>query len=478
MARLLYTDHSGRNMAHELDPGRAQTVIGRQAACDVVIADTSVSRRHCMIVPEGSGFSVVDLDSANGTLVNGERVSQRHLVTDDVIRCGVYDVRFIAGAAVAPTSLAERYRRARSSAAGSAETPPRGSEQLQALAEAQARRLNQLTGELSQVKAEWAAADERGARAEVESRALRQRMSALEDHLRQLLAVLEQRERELEALRAIPEPPPPPVDLAPPPVAAGEGPLIAAGLAASNVALRAEIAALHAELAVDDAYDRAARLVPTVDRWRALTTAREELARLRRGAEEASAAGDGERGRVEAAAAADAKRLSDELRATKERLGRVTARAEAAEQRAREAQKAAKPAATPGGGGLGRPLRRLGGDGGEAGGAASDGLLAGLGGLGQTAGSTRRPGRLTDRLSALNTRSRALDERDATIRSLEAEVAEQRERLERAMPKAKLLSSRLGAFREASDLSGMAAVQLAELLDLAAAIAAALDESG
>lgn len=471
VARLLYTDHSGRQMAHELDPGRAQTVIGRQAACDVVIADTSVSRRHCMIVPEGSGFAVVDLDSANGTLVNGERVTQRHLVTDDVIRCGVYDVRFIAGAPAVSTSLAERYRRARSSGASSAETPPRGqSEQLQALAEAQARRLTQLTGELSRIQAEWAAADERAARAEVESRALRQRMAALEDHLRQLLAALEQRERELEAMRVMSEPPPPPpAELGPPPLSTSDEPLAAAALAASNVALRAEVSALQTELAVDDAYDRAARLVPTVDRWEALTVARDEIAKLRR---EVSAAGeptgdDAEARRWAQAAEAETERLRGELRRTKEQLGRVTTRAEAAERRLREGE-AAKPAQ----GSLRRSLGRMS----AADGPGNTGLLAGLGGLGRTAPAGRREGSLTERLSALNTQSRALDERDATIRELRVEVTEQRTRLEQAAPKVKLLGARLSAFREAADVSGMSAVRLAELVDLASAIASALDE--
>lgn len=470
MARLLYTDHSGRQMAHELDPGRAQTVIGRQAACDVVIADTSVSRRHCMIVPEGSGFAVVDLDSANGTLVNGERITQRHLVTDDVIRCGVYDVRFIAGAPAVSTSLAERYRRARSSGASLTETPPRGqSEQLQALAEAQALRLTQLTGELSRIQAEWAAADERAARAEAESRALRQRMAALEDHLRQLLAALEQRERELEARRAMSEPPPPPAELGPPPPTPTDEPLAAAALAASNVALRAEVSALQTELAVDDAYDRAARLVPTVDRWEALSAARDEIARLRR---EVSAAGeptgdDAEARRRAEAADGEADRLRAELRRTKEQLGRVTTRAEAAERRLREGE-AAKPAE----GTLRRSLGRMS----AAEGAGNTGLLAGLGGLGQTAPAGRRAGSLTERLSALNTQSRALDERDATIRDLRAEVTEQRTRLDEAAPKAKLLGARISAFREAADVSGMSAVRLAELVDLAAAIVSALDE--
>jgi hypothetical protein len=52
-------------------------VLGRSADCQVAINDTRISRRHFMIHRQGDReFWLVDLGSANGTRVNGRRVSQ------------------------------------------------------------------------------------------------------------------------------------------------------------------------------------------------------------------------------------------------------------------------------------------------------------------------------------------------------------------------------------------------------------------
>ena len=79
-------------------------VFGRDAACEVVIASTDVSRRHAEIRPGPQGYVLTD-SSANGTLVNGQRVSgSRVLARADVIRIGPEEYRFYASpsAAMAP----------------------------------------------------------------------------------------------------------------------------------------------------------------------------------------------------------------------------------------------------------------------------------------------------------------------------------------------------------------------------------------
>ncbi len=71
-------------------------VFGRDAACEVVIASTDVSRRHAEIRPGPNGYVLTD-SSANGTLVNGQRVSgSRVLARADVIRIGTEEYRFYA----------------------------------------------------------------------------------------------------------------------------------------------------------------------------------------------------------------------------------------------------------------------------------------------------------------------------------------------------------------------------------------------
>lgn len=71
-------------------------VFGRDASCDVVVAQNEVSRRHAEIAPGEQGYVVRDT-SANGVFVNGERVqgSQR-LARSDVVRIGGEEFRFYA----------------------------------------------------------------------------------------------------------------------------------------------------------------------------------------------------------------------------------------------------------------------------------------------------------------------------------------------------------------------------------------------
>jgi predicted component of type VI protein secretion system len=70
--------------------------IGREASCEIVVAQSEVSRRHAMVVPADDGYIVKDL-SANGVLVNGQKVNQQQvLARADVIRVGTEEFRFYA----------------------------------------------------------------------------------------------------------------------------------------------------------------------------------------------------------------------------------------------------------------------------------------------------------------------------------------------------------------------------------------------
>lgn len=63
-------------------------VIGRDAGCQIVIPDMSVSRQHARLVPEGEGYVLVDLNSRNGTVVRGQRISRYPLRPGDMIQIG------------------------------------------------------------------------------------------------------------------------------------------------------------------------------------------------------------------------------------------------------------------------------------------------------------------------------------------------------------------------------------------------------
>ena len=71
-------------------------VLGRDAACDVVVARAEVSRRHAEIVPAEAGYVLTDL-STNGVFVNGDRVKYSALLgRGDVIKIGPEEFRFHA----------------------------------------------------------------------------------------------------------------------------------------------------------------------------------------------------------------------------------------------------------------------------------------------------------------------------------------------------------------------------------------------
>jgi sigma-54 dependent transcriptional regulator, acetoin dehydrogenase operon transcriptional activator AcoR len=77
-----------------LPMGQKNMVIGRDADCDVTLNDGATSRRHARIERRGEHHYIVDLDSTNGTMVNGWRVRERLLVENDVVRIGDTVFRF------------------------------------------------------------------------------------------------------------------------------------------------------------------------------------------------------------------------------------------------------------------------------------------------------------------------------------------------------------------------------------------------
>jgi pSer/pThr/pTyr-binding forkhead associated (FHA) protein len=63
-------------------------LIGRHPACDVVVADPSVSRRHAQLTFRDGVWVLQDLASTNGTAVNGERVGRAALHSGDLVELG------------------------------------------------------------------------------------------------------------------------------------------------------------------------------------------------------------------------------------------------------------------------------------------------------------------------------------------------------------------------------------------------------
>lgn len=82
-----------------------ETSIGRSSSCGIVLADPVLSRRHCIVEQHGETLSITDLDSANGTEVNGAAVRSAPLAVGDIVAIGETRLAVrAAGAADIPQS--------------------------------------------------------------------------------------------------------------------------------------------------------------------------------------------------------------------------------------------------------------------------------------------------------------------------------------------------------------------------------------
>lgn len=76
-------------LALDWSGAREELLIGRHPACDVIIPAATVSRRHAQLTFRDGGWILQDLDSTNGTRVNGQAVGRCRLRPGDQL--GVAD---------------------------------------------------------------------------------------------------------------------------------------------------------------------------------------------------------------------------------------------------------------------------------------------------------------------------------------------------------------------------------------------------
>jgi signal transduction histidine kinase len=86
MLKLVHDD--GRSEQRAFDVGERPLLIGRAVECDVCIPHKSLSRQHARVERGEGGASIIDLDSKNGTFVNGVRVARRAIGPGDTLRLG------------------------------------------------------------------------------------------------------------------------------------------------------------------------------------------------------------------------------------------------------------------------------------------------------------------------------------------------------------------------------------------------------
>ena len=87
MASLWLLDENGLK-SRGWDIGDQPLAIGRDETADVIVDDETLSRRHFMVVPGGQAFEVHDLDSQNGTFVDGKPADKTAIRHHNCIQAG------------------------------------------------------------------------------------------------------------------------------------------------------------------------------------------------------------------------------------------------------------------------------------------------------------------------------------------------------------------------------------------------------
>ena len=88
---LRTTEEAKQPFLFRITPGNIKTM-GRATRADFVVDAALVSRLHCRLAAGAGEIEAVDLESTNGTYVNGERVARAMLKDGDTLRVGAVEL--------------------------------------------------------------------------------------------------------------------------------------------------------------------------------------------------------------------------------------------------------------------------------------------------------------------------------------------------------------------------------------------------
>ncbi len=102
MARIQVT--TGEYAGQEIELTISEVIIGREEDCDLVLlSDTQISRHHTKLYSENDVWMLADMESANGTALNGQPITVVPLKDNDVVSLG--DTSFIFKNDAAPEAV-------------------------------------------------------------------------------------------------------------------------------------------------------------------------------------------------------------------------------------------------------------------------------------------------------------------------------------------------------------------------------------
>jgi pSer/pThr/pTyr-binding forkhead associated (FHA) protein len=92
----------GGIVTQEVQLTKDRTSVGRRPYNDVVIDNLAVSGEHAVMKMSGSEVHLEDLNSTNGTYLNGHAIKRQLLKDDDTIEIGKYQIKFVDKGVAAP----------------------------------------------------------------------------------------------------------------------------------------------------------------------------------------------------------------------------------------------------------------------------------------------------------------------------------------------------------------------------------------
>jgi pSer/pThr/pTyr-binding forkhead associated (FHA) protein len=91
VVRVRIVEGPGSGQNYEIEEA---VILGRLPTNDIPVEDAKASREHAKIYRQGGRFAIVDLNSSNGTTVNGKPITKQVLEHGDVIAIGLVAMEF------------------------------------------------------------------------------------------------------------------------------------------------------------------------------------------------------------------------------------------------------------------------------------------------------------------------------------------------------------------------------------------------
>jgi pSer/pThr/pTyr-binding forkhead associated (FHA) protein len=106
MPKLVVLSEGLTGRSHELKVEK--TTVGRLEDNAFQIPEQSVSSHHCEIMLNGNDVIIKDLNSTNGTYINGEKITEKSLKAGQILRLGQIEMRLEGDGAPGTTAPAEK----------------------------------------------------------------------------------------------------------------------------------------------------------------------------------------------------------------------------------------------------------------------------------------------------------------------------------------------------------------------------------